>query len=40
MRVLLLLTALALALHAWVGVRDIFMDYIHFTGLRLALYLG
>lgn len=39
-RVLLLLTALALALHAWVGVRDIFMDYIHFTSLRLALYLA
>lgn len=40
MRVLLLLTALALALHAWVGVRDVLMDYIHFTGLRLALYLA
>lgn len=38
-RVLLLLMALALGLHAWVGVRDIFMDYIHFTSLRLALYL-
>lgn len=40
MRVLLLLTALALALHAWVGVRDILMDYVHFMGLRLALYLA
>ncbi len=39
MRVLLVLTILALALHAWVGVRDILMDYVHFTGLRLALYL-
>ena len=40
MRVLMLLTAVALALHAWVGMRDIFMDYVHPTGLRLALYLA
>jgi len=39
LRVLLLLTVLALALHAWVGMRDIFMDYVHHTGLRLALVL-
>ena len=39
LRVLMLLTAAALALHAWVGVRDICMDYVHPTGLRLALYL-
>ncbi|MHB1085488.1 MAG: succinate dehydrogenase, hydrophobic membrane anchor protein [Thiobacillus sp.] len=38
-RVPLLLTAAALALHAWVGMRDIFMDYVHPLGLRLALYL-
>jgi succinate dehydrogenase / fumarate reductase membrane anchor subunit len=38
-RVLMLLTGAALALHAWVGMRDIFMDYVHPTGLRLALYL-
>ena len=38
-RVLLLLTMTALALHAWVGMRDIFMDYVHPVGLRLALYL-
>ena len=25
-------------LHAWVGVRDIFMDYVKFTGMRLVLY--
>ncbi len=36
-RVLLLLTAAALALHAWVGMRDIFMDYVHPVALRLAL---
>lgn len=29
---------LALFYHAWVGVRDIFMDYIKPTGLRLALH--
>lgn len=40
LRVLMLLTAVALALHAWVGMRDIFMDYVHLTGLRLALYLA
>lgn len=38
-RVMLLLSAVALALHAWVGVRDILMDYAHPAGLRLALYL-
>ena len=40
LRVLMLLTMAALALHAWVGMRDIFMDYVHPTGLRLALYLA
>ena len=39
-RVMLLLTMTALALHAWVGMRDIFMDYIQAVGLRLALYLA
>lgn len=39
-RVLLLLTAAALALHAWVGMKDIFMDYVRHTGLRLALLLA
>lgn len=38
-RVLILLTGVALALHAWVGMRDIFMDYVHPMGLRLSLYL-
>ncbi|MDE2090070.1 MAG: succinate dehydrogenase, hydrophobic membrane anchor protein [Gammaproteobacteria bacterium] len=27
----------ALMIHAWVGVRDVIMDYVHVTGLRLAL---
>ena len=40
LRVTMLLTAAALALHAWVGMRDIFMDYVHPTMLRLALYLA
>jgi len=40
LRVLMLLAAAALALHAWVGMRDIFMDYVHPTILRLALYLA
>lgn len=39
-RVLLLLTAAALALHAWVGMKDIFMDYVRHTGVRLALLLA
>ena len=24
-------------IHAWVGMRNIFMDYVHHTGLRLAV---
>jgi succinate dehydrogenase / fumarate reductase membrane anchor subunit len=39
-QVLIMLTGAALALHAWVGMRDIFMDYVHPTRLRLALYLA
>jgi succinate dehydrogenase / fumarate reductase, membrane anchor subunit len=27
----------SLLLHTWVGVRDILMDYVHPTGVRLAL---
>jgi len=37
MRVATLLFAASLAWHAWVGVRDILMDYVKPTGLRLAL---
>ena len=33
-----LLAVIALIWHAWVGVRDIFMDYIKPTGLRLTLH--
>jgi succinate dehydrogenase / fumarate reductase membrane anchor subunit len=37
MRVATLLFVVSLAWHAWVGMRDILMDYIKATGLRLAL---
>jgi succinate dehydrogenase / fumarate reductase membrane anchor subunit len=33
-----LLFLFSLFLHAWIGVRDIVMDYIKHAGLRLALY--
>ncbi len=33
-----LLFMAALLFHAWVGVRNIFMDYIKLPGLRLMLY--
>ena len=39
MRLVMLLFTVALALHAWVGMRDILMDYVRPLGLRLALYL-
>ena len=32
-----LLFALSLYIHAWVGVRDVLMDYVRSTGIRLAL---
>lgn len=40
LRVAVLLTAIALALHAWIGMRDILMDYVRPTGPRLALGLA
>ena len=36
MRVATLLFAASFAWHAWVGMRDILMDYVKPTGLRLA----
>ncbi len=33
-----LLFLLSLFLHAWIGMRNIFMDYVKSTGLRLTLY--
>ena len=38
MRFATLLFLLCLFLHAWIGMRNIFMDYIKNTGVRLALY--
>jgi succinate dehydrogenase / fumarate reductase membrane anchor subunit len=37
MKVLTFITIVALAWHAWVGVRDIWMDYVKPVGLRLTL---
>lgn len=37
MRVATLLFAVSLAWHAWIGVRDILMDYVQHVGARLAL---
>jgi len=37
MRVATLLFAVSLAWHAWVGMRDILMDYVKPTWLRLSL---
>ncbi len=37
MKVLTFVTVIALAYHAWVGVRDIWMDYVKPVGIRLAL---
>jgi succinate dehydrogenase / fumarate reductase membrane anchor subunit len=38
MRYATVLFLLSLYLHAWIGVRNIFMDYIKDPGLRLMLY--
>ncbi len=38
MRVATLLFLLSLFLHAWIGMRNIFMDYVKCTGLRVSLY--
>lgn len=36
-KVFTLLAIFSLMYHAWIGVRDIYMDYIGATGIRLAL---
>ncbi|MEW5770823.1 MAG: succinate dehydrogenase, hydrophobic membrane anchor protein [Pseudomonadota bacterium] len=38
MRLATLLFLFSLFLHAWVGMRDIFMDYVHPTLVRLTLH--
>lgn len=40
MKVYTILALIAFVYHAWVGVRDIWMDYIASVGLRLALQVG
>jgi succinate dehydrogenase / fumarate reductase, membrane anchor subunit len=37
MKVLTFVVVISLAFHAWVGMRDIWMDYIKPVGLRLSL---
>ena len=37
-RILVTLAFFSLAWHAWVGVRDIWMDYVKPVGLRLVLF--
>jgi succinate dehydrogenase / fumarate reductase, membrane anchor subunit len=39
MQVLAMVTFIALAWHAWVGMRDIWMDYVKHAGLRLTLHI-
>lgn len=38
MRYATVLFVISVLVHAWIGVRNIFMDYIKDTGLRLVLY--
>jgi succinate dehydrogenase / fumarate reductase membrane anchor subunit len=40
MKVLTFVTIVSLAWHAWVGMRDIWMDYVKPVGVRLALQVG
>jgi len=37
MKVATLIAIIALAYHAWIGVRDIWMDYVRATAVRLCL---
>lgn len=37
MKIVTLVALLALFYHAWIGVRDIWMDYVKPTGIRVAL---
>ena len=39
MKFLTFAVIIALAWHAWIGIRDIWMDYVKPTGVRLALHL-
>lgn len=37
--VILLLVAAAVIVHAWVGLRDVVLDYVHAVAIRLAILL-
>jgi succinate dehydrogenase / fumarate reductase membrane anchor subunit len=37
MRAATFVFVVSVLIHAWIGMRNIFMDYVHPTGLRLAL---
>ncbi len=38
MKTLTFIAIIAICWHAWVGIRDLWMDYIQPAGIRLALY--
>ncbi len=38
MKVFTLINVLALLWHAWIGIRDVWMDYVKPVGVRLALH--
>jgi succinate dehydrogenase / fumarate reductase, membrane anchor subunit len=40
MKIATLIAFTALVYHAWIGMRDIWMDYVHQTALRVVLQLG
>jgi len=40
MKIATLIAFAALAWHAWIGMRDIWMDYVRPTGIRMLLQLG
>jgi succinate dehydrogenase / fumarate reductase membrane anchor subunit len=40
MKVLTFTTVVALAYHVWIGMRDVFMDYVHPVIARLVLQVG
>jgi len=40
MKILTFLAVAALCFHAWVGVRDIWMDYVKPSGIRLGLHVA
>lgn len=39
-RIFTQITFVAVALHAWVGIRDLWMDYVKCAYLRLTLHVG